>query len=258
MREINYNYHTHTYRCSHASGTEREYIKRAVDNGVKFMGFSDHVPLKIGNYESRYRVPEEKATEYVSFINKLKEEFKEKIEISVGFEMEYYPEYFNNMLQSVKKYGAQYLILGQHFLEEESKGGLPSTAKRDNIYDLKKYVSLVIEAMETGVFTYLAHPDVFNFSGDKNTYLKEMEKICVASKKLDIPLEINFLGIKGKRHYPNPEFWKSAGRIGCPVTFGFDAHDVNSAFDGESLIIAEEMVENYNLNYIGKPKLIII
>ena len=39
---MNYNYHTHTTRCGHASGTEREYIERALANGVEYMGFSDH------------------------------------------------------------------------------------------------------------------------------------------------------------------------------------------------------------------------
>ena len=27
---MNYNYHTHTFRCHHATGTEREYIEEAI------------------------------------------------------------------------------------------------------------------------------------------------------------------------------------------------------------------------------------
>ena len=35
------NYHTHTYRCHHADGTEREYVERAIENGLKIFGFSE-------------------------------------------------------------------------------------------------------------------------------------------------------------------------------------------------------------------------
>ena len=55
---MNYNYHTHTTRCGHASGTEREYIERAVANGVRYMGFSDHATFVFPDgFESHYRVP---------------------------------------------------------------------------------------------------------------------------------------------------------------------------------------------------------
>ena len=40
------------------------------------------------------------------------------------------------------------------------------------------------------------------------------------------------------------------------MTFGFDAHDVPSAFDEKSLKKAKMLVEKYNLNYIGKPDII--
>ena len=41
------NYHTYTARCGHASGREEEYILRAIEGGIKILGFSDHIPLSI-------------------------------------------------------------------------------------------------------------------------------------------------------------------------------------------------------------------
>ena len=38
------NYHTHTTRCNHAMGTEREYIETAISEGFEILGFSDHTP----------------------------------------------------------------------------------------------------------------------------------------------------------------------------------------------------------------------
>ena len=41
------------------------------------------------------------------------------------------------------------------------------------------------------------------------------------------------------------------------MVFGCDAHDVLSAFDGDSLEEANALVEKYGLNYIGKPDLVL-
>ena len=38
------NYHTHTRRCGHAVGEDREYAEAAVQAGLKILGFSDHAP----------------------------------------------------------------------------------------------------------------------------------------------------------------------------------------------------------------------
>ena len=38
------NYHTHTTRCKHASGEDREYVEKAIESGLKILGFSDHCP----------------------------------------------------------------------------------------------------------------------------------------------------------------------------------------------------------------------
>ena len=83
-----------------------------------------------------------------------------------------------------------------------------------------------------------------------------MRRLCIASRELNIPLEINFLGIRDNRNYPNEAFWQVAGQEKAPVTFGFDAHTVDDACDRESQKKAEEMVKKYDLNYIGKPEII--
>ena len=39
------NYHTHTYRCGHAVGNEREYVEKAIELGFSELGFSEHAPM---------------------------------------------------------------------------------------------------------------------------------------------------------------------------------------------------------------------
>ena len=43
------NLHTHTPRCRHASGTEEEYVRCALDAGLQTLGFSDHTPYPFPN-----------------------------------------------------------------------------------------------------------------------------------------------------------------------------------------------------------------
>lgn len=221
------------------------------------MGFSDHIPFKFPDgYESYFRIPIAEVEEYFNEISVLREKYKDKIDIIIGFEMEYYTEYFEEMVQNAINWGAEYLILGQHFIFNEYPDGVWTGKSTDSDKNLKEYVKCIVNAINSGVFTYVAHPDIFRYTGDFDFYCKEMTKICDASKEKNIPLEINFLGIRDNRFYPYEKFWEIAGEIQCPVTFGFDAHDELSAYDCQSLEKAKELVLKYNINYIGKPKVI--
>ena len=44
------NYHSHTPRCNHAHGEEREYIETAIKAGYSVLGFSDHSPQVFDGY----------------------------------------------------------------------------------------------------------------------------------------------------------------------------------------------------------------
>ena len=70
------NYHTHTYRCNHARGSEREYIERAIARGVRVLGFSDHVPMPFPDgHQSGFRVRIEELEDYVRTLEALREEY---------------------------------------------------------------------------------------------------------------------------------------------------------------------------------------
>ena len=179
---MTYNYHTHTYRCSHATGTEEEYILRAIDCGVTHMGFSDHIPYMFpGGYESFFRVPTAKAEEYFSTLKGLREKYRGQIDLKIGFEMEYYPLHFHTMLRQALNWGCEYLILGQHFIDNERPGSPHVFVPTDSEAALREYADCVLAAMESGVFTYVAHPDIFCFCGSEDVYCREMRRICAAS-----------------------------------------------------------------------------
>ena len=254
---MDYNFHTHTFRCRHAIGTEREYIEAAIRAGIKELGFSEHIPFIFPNgKENSYRLPMTEVQEYIDTVNALKKEYKGRINIHLGFEVEYYPEYFDEMVKNARRWGAEYLINGQHSVGFEPEFFFWCTDETENEEYLKEYVFRVVSAIKSGVFTYIAHPDMINFVGDIEIYNKEIQKICKASKEFNVPLEINFLGIRDKRNYPTEKFWAIAGQEGSPVIFGFDAHDVCGAADLGSLPKAMQICEKYNLNLLKRPELI--
>lgn len=241
------NYHTHTWRCHHAAGEEKEYVEQAIRGGLKILGFSDHTPYPYpGGYVSETRMGMDQLEDYVKTVLDLKEEYRDDIEIHLGLEVEYYPAYFPKLQQVVAEYPVEYFLLAQHFLGNEI-GDVSSSQRTQDAQRLKRYCDQTKEAMETGYFTYFAHPDLFFFTGDEAVYEKEMRRLCRNAKACDIPLEINFLGLHGNKHYPNQRFWKIAGEEGCKAVFGADAHSPEAVCRPEVTKMAEEMVEKYGL-----------
>lgn len=230
---MRFNYHTHTVRCRHAAGTEREYIENAIAAGFEILGFSDHSPQFYENgFVSGMRMLPEQAEEYINCIKGLADEYKGEIKIFAGFEAEYMPDYFEKLQRLCRDIGADYLIMGQHFIDREDGGiyvGMPSSD--ENV--LKRYVDQVLEGLGTGSFTYLAHPDLCNFRGDADVYNSEMKRLCVGAKRLGIPLEINMLGLSGGRHYPSERFFGIAAECGNGTVIGCDAHTPTALSDTE-------------------------
>ncbi len=221
------NYHTHTTRCRHAFGKDRDYVIKAIKAGITELGFSDHAPMlfPVENYYSTYRMFPEDVPDYVNSINLLREEYKDKIQIHLGYEFEYFPKIFDKTIHYLEEYGFEYLVLGQHFTDNEYEpyahySGLPTN--NTELFD--KYIEQSLEGLATGRFIYIAHPDLFNFTGPDRIYIEKMTCFCQEIKKLDYPVEFNLLGFAQKRNYPDRRFWKIVSEVGNDVIIGFDAH----------------------------------
>ena len=248
------NLHTHTVRCGHASGTEREYIETALAGGLTRLGFSDHGTFFLPDKsELGGRVQAAQLPEYVSTLTALRKEYEGRIEIPIGLELEFDPLLFDEERTLFRQNGIEYLILGQHFCGPEGKVSSENSFGNITEEALVRYVDLVCAAMKTEAYTYVAHPDAIHYTRDPSFYQREMRRLLICAKETGTPLEINFLGIRTHRHYPNPVFWEIAQ--GADVVFGCDAHEANVAFDGASLAAAEEMIKTYGLHLIEQPAL---
>jgi len=244
------NYHTHTPRCRHAWGQETEYIDNAIARGLNIFGFSDHTPQWFqGSYYSHMRMYPDQLDEYCNTIRALQAQYAEKISIPLGLEVEYYPAIFDELILRLQDKGIEYLILGQHWIGNEMNEPYSGTATADERI-LQRYCDQTIAAMETGLFSCLAHPDLIHFVGDRKIYEQHMRRLCKASIDTETPVEINFYGIGQNRHYPTQLFWKLATEEGCKVVLGMDAHCPENVSDLKQEVIAMELVQRYCLNLL--------
>ncbi len=244
------NYHTHTTRCHHAEGEDRQYVETAIERGLKILGFSDHTPYYYdGDYVSGVRMLPEEVEGYVESIQKLKDEYKSQIEIKLGFETEYYPKYFEKLLQLYAQYPVDYIILGQHFLNNEV-GEIYTGRPEASADRIDRYADQVIEAIHTGCFTYLAHPDLCLYEGDSQRYRNAMKRICLAAKEAELPLEINLLGMRTNRHYPKKDVFRIAANCDCTIVLGSDAHRPEDVTDPTSEQTARDWVDELGLTLV--------
>ena len=247
------NLHTHTARCRHAWGTEREFVEAATNAGIQKLGFSDHTPYFFpGDYYSHFRMFPEQLEDYVNCILACREEYADRVHIHLGLEAEYYPAFFPELLARLKDSPIEYLLLGQHYIGNEI-GDHYSGWATDDAEKLRRYCSQVADAMYTGLFTYLAHPDLIHFTGDVQVYREHMRTVCRASKDSGVPLELNFLGMREGRHYPNKEFWRVAAEENCDVVFGCDAHTPQELSCAQQERQALQWMKKLGLNRIEDP-----
>ncbi|MBQ3847945.1 MAG: histidinol-phosphatase [Clostridia bacterium] len=250
------NYHTHTMRCNHAQGTEDEYVEAAIASGMKILGFSDHTPyfaLPREHY-SGFRMKPEQAEDYFNSVLRVRDKYKDKITIYAGVEAEFYPKYFGDLLDNFRRFPIQYMILGQHFLDNEIGSTYAYTRTTDEVL-LEKFVKQMIRAIDTGAFSYVAHPDLMEFDGDEKIYAKHYRKLCEHCLEKDMALELNLLGLGGGRHYPNEKFFKIVGEMGNKVIIGCDAHSPAMLSPGKTLDRAMDMADKFKLNLIDTIEL---
>lgn len=241
------NHHTHTTRCQHAFGEDREYVEEAIRAGLRILGFSDHCPwIYKSDYVSNIRMTPQETDGYFSSLEKLRREYEKDIDIFIGFESEYLPELMEKQDAFLKDYPVDYMILGQHFLDSESDFNY-SGRMADDEDRLIRYVDLCIEGAKSGRYLYLAHPDLIYYTGSDKIYQREMKRLCEAMKQMNIPLEYNLLGLAIHRNYPEERFWQIVRNTGNSVIFGVDAHRPEQFADRQTLELAKKQCEGMNV-----------
>ncbi len=248
MKTITTNLHTHTERCNHAVGADQDFVEAAIAAGIQILGFSDHVPMPYRNhFHSHIRMGVNELPDYTSSILSLREEYRDRIQILLGYEAEYDPELFPEMLKELSQYPFDYLIFGAHFIDNEYAGFYAGSETGDEEH-LAAYVENVLAGISTGVYTYLAHPDLICYTGPDDIYEKHMRKICQAAKEANLPLEININGYRYDRNYPDERFFALAKEYENTIVLGFDAHNPDLFSDSVTIKKAEALIKRLDLS----------
>ncbi len=251
------NYHNHTYRCGHACGTE-EYIRKAIAEGIRTLGFSDHTPYPLRDgYVSYCRMGIDEIDGYCKTLLDLKDRYSGYINIHIGFETEYYPKYFDKLIELYRPRPIEYIIYAGHFVGNEGDDDSFSAFNRTSENSkLSLYVDNAIEAIKTGRFSMIAHPDVLDFVGDLDFYRQQTARLVNAAKANSLPLEINLYGMRDGRNYPNDEFWRVAGKLGAKAVLGFDSHHVKHVADTAEIIAGLRYADKFGIEVVDEIKLI--
>ena len=116
------NYHTHTTRCLHATGSDEEFVLSAIKGGYQELGFSDHTPWKYHtNYISDIRMTPEELPDYVESLRSLQEKYKDRISLKIGLECEYFPDYLHWLKEVIREFKLDYIIFGNHHFHTDEK-----------------------------------------------------------------------------------------------------------------------------------------
>ena len=244
------NLHTHTTRCGHAVGADEDYIKAALSQHFDVLGFSDHGPWPYasGYTHDHVRMRVDALPEYVRSIRALQERYEGQLRVLTGFECEYFPDYIGWLRETAERWQLDYLILGNHYDGSDETGMY--FGKVETPEQLSRYVKQTVKGLETGLFTYLAHPDLFmhrwplGFDDDCRAAAKDL---CEACRALSVPMEYNtHMRYAGKgtpgTGYPCQPFFEIAAACGVPVMIGLDAHDPRELSDGTQWDLAKEEI----------------
>lgn len=145
--------------------------------------------------------------------------------MKLGLECEYFETMILWLVAEKERLSIDYLIFGNHFPEIESNHYYDHTPG-DSVKAIKDYLRVSLQGIESEIFAYMAHPDVF-MRGYKtfDSHCEEVAyRLCEKAKEYQLPLEYNLAGYTNGG-YPHPEFWKIAKEVGCSCIIGIDAHE---------------------------------
>ena len=233
------NLHIHT---TYADGKDspEEIIIEAIEKGFDSIGFSEHTYMEFSDYP--YQMTIEDMDKYQAEIHRLKEKYKNQIEIFCGLEYELFSE------TPVK--GFDYLIGSVHYLDfngkksgfdrgvEEVRSFINENFDGDALKFAEKYFETILLLPQKHSFDILGHFDLLTKTNEQRPFLDVASKKylnygyeAIHNLKGKIPLfEVNTGAIaRGYRAtpYPQTEFLREFKNCGFGAIITSDCHNKN-------------------------------
>jgi histidinol-phosphatase (PHP family) len=247
--------HNHSIFCDGKDDIET-LCRSAFEKNLYAIGFSAHAPItKKTGIESDWHLKDDRFNEYVEQVLAAKKRWHGKLEVLLGFEIDYIKGLRSALDKDITEVNPDYLIGSVHFLipangakpftvdgpQEEFTQGLNEGFNGDAQALMNSYYDAQLEMIALGGFEILGHADLVkkNCIG-KNLWPREEEvyrqkEIALASGKASgkaagkagIIAEVNTGGInrnKINEVYPSGTFLSFFRENNVPVIITADAH----------------------------------
>lgn len=224
-------YHVHT-RFSDGEGEPADCVERALALGLPEIGITDHLTPAVLGAKGDWSLARECMDEYVAAVRAAAARFP-GITVLLGVEADYVPGTEDELAGLLGAHPVDYVIGGLHYVDgfsfdEPSTRDDPLWADAASLY--RRYYALIAGAAASGLFDVIAHLDYVMLWGRRAAAdITPAEDAALAAiATAGIALEVNTTGTlepAGLMH-PAPALLERACRLGIPIVFGSDAHEV--------------------------------
>ena len=246
-------YHVHTFRCGHAGGASRDFVRRAIELELSEIGFTDHIPLYFlpeTDRDPRLAMREDELDGYVREVEELRQEFRGAIEVRLGLEADYAEGHEETLARWLARADWDLVLGSVHWVDGgwiDDPATSPARFAREGVEPLyDRYYALLGKAARTGFFDVLTHFDLPKKHGHRPAAPREAAEAEAirAAKEAGVAVEISSAGLRKPvgEAYPEPRLLRRIVAAGIPVTFSSDAHapaEVGWGYE-RTLIMARE------------------
>jgi len=251
-------YHMHTPRCNHATGTVLEYAEAAIAAGLTEIGMSDHSPMP-GGFDKAWRMDRTELTQYLDEVEQVRDLLSDRLTIRIGLEADFHPGTEAWVEEMIASYDWDYVIGSVHYIGDWGFDNpdciqIWDTWNIDDAYIA--YFELVAQSAASGMFDIIGHPDLIKKFGHRaslnNTAVHQVEEAMLqAVLKSGAALEISSAGLRKPvaEIYPHHRIVGRAAELGIPFAFGSDAHAPVEVGHGMDQCLA--MLQSFGVNDIA-------
>ncbi len=233
-----YDLHTHTLWCD-GKNTPEQVVLSAIDKGLTTIGVLAH---SYCDFEPNYFLHYSKVDAFIEEIKRLKEKYKDKIQVLCGIEMDTFTsplvktDGFDYILGSVHNFKVGDNYYPMDYTEEILVGYVNQVFNGDFYLAIENYFASVGEIVERTNADIIGHFDLikkFNINGklfDEShpRYINAWKKAVDELIPYGVPFEINIGGlirVRGQdKPYPSNEIMDYIKAKGGRFIFGSDSH----------------------------------
>jgi histidinol-phosphatase (PHP family) len=235
-------YHTHTSRCKHATGSMAEYVAQAKAVGLSELGFSDHLPHPKG--PSPWNMGEEELAGYCEEVASLRRA-NPGLPIRMAVEADYFPEAEAELKRLISLAPFDYVIGSVHYQKVRKEQriltdedfwdwgiddpGEMEEWKRHQVDEVwREYLRQLRLSAASGLFTIIGHCDLAKKFGHRpqGDLSADFRATAEAFAKAKVLVELNTSGLRAPvgEIYPSQQFLAHLREAGVGICLGSDAH----------------------------------